>query len=864
MAIQQQSTELTEVQKKLQKSIKKYSESKSSSQQPKPVETKELSEDIKGRIEELQEKLARQIQIKMTENSIKSPFLSISDRFQANKDKKEALLKKLPEPLQTIVRKKDLDLEGLQKLLSVIANKSEQASQKKAKKEGDMVLKDDIQEIIDHYKALDRIQKSEKLRQIGNEKKPTNAELRDFLLSKHTTTLPAEVIDSLLILSNETAEPNLENIEESFKQIENFAEIELSASQNLMDAAKHYAENTLGVKINELNVPGKNKHLRQTVEAFIGLQESLEFQMMTPEQKHMAWAQKFQEITQGLTFNDQLMLFKALNEDCTLYKVTQKMLQESPEDFKIPASTNKDIKQIKREMNFFGDYLRISQRVLAQQPLRSMYQELADLEGKKSPELYDYKEYLKSKKDVSQLMMPDVVKKAVSAPSHSSPLMVASSAPQHQPQFQNTVLKRLSDLNLLKDAFNLTEDLTVQQKTLIETIPGGKKYLQDRELLKNAKESNVFIEAQKTSFYQLFNQNHESFFQAYAAEREDLLNKVNGVRINDEDVELYQQMHQDDCKKLNTLSQRSNDNPVFKQLDEFTQMGADLKNTYNAVVILGDVKPVGLADPASSNQVVGAELKNSTTFIQAPLTSQGIKLHDTARDVTFEVKQIDKGVINFGSDVLTQDEAKKDDLFMSISANILANWTPGKNVVLNVKEEKDALAFYYCMQKMSEHFKQIHKDNYPAEFDRFSMNNVQVRINGNMVNRDYLKTLQQQVQTQESINPFKAKDARLTALNSNIINTMTTDSYRCLQSQRFQNEISTFYSEVISEIDRAKKEGKNLKDVNPLTILEQMKNQGTIDPHIDTRQALQALNKLVDKDFPPESDSEHTSRRSPR
>jgi len=183
-------------------------------------------------------------------------------------------------------------------------------------------------------------------------------------------------------------------------------------------------------------------------------------------------------------------------------------------------------------------------------------------------------------------------------------------------------------------------------------------------------------------------------------------------------------------------------------------------------------------------------------------------------------------------------------------------------VVLNVKEEKDALAFYYCMQKMSEHFKQIHKDNYPAEFDRFSMNNVQVRINGNMVNRDYLKTLQQQVQTQESINPFKAKNERLTALNSNIRHPMTTQSYRWLQSQRFQNEISTFYSEVISEMDRAKKEGKNLEDVNPPTILERMKKKGTIDPRIDTRQALQALNIRVDNDSP-EPNSERTSSRRP-
>jgi hypothetical protein len=844
MATQQQSTELTEVQQKLSDSIQKY-KSTNSSVQSTGIFKKKLSVDIEEQMTELKTNLANTIQTEMLGNNIKEPFFR--NPFQANEEKKEALLRKLPEPLRTIVREKKLDLEGLQKLLVVIENKNEQASKKAAKKEGDMVLKDDIQEIIDHYKALARIQKSEKLRQIRDEEKPTNAQLRDFLLSKHTTTLPAEVIDSLLILSNGNTEPNLDNIVKSFKQIENFEEIESSPSQSLKDAAKHYAENTLGVR-SPYQYFKKGSIANETMVAFIKFLQDRQTLQMTEEERHLAWAQKFQEIVDKYDVTEREQLFKQLNAS-SFKKQYQDIKDRTDEDLSEPNGKPlirpEQIPAFRRETQFFGDYLRISQRVLAQHTFRSMYSELEAQAIPQDPKS-NYAEYKKDKlHTVPQLMMPDVVKQAVSA----SPLMVASSAPQSQ--FQNTDLQRLSELNLLKNAFDLSEDLRDDQKELIKTIPGGEKYLQDRELLKKVKESRVFEAPQLQVFDQLFHQNHEEFYEAYAREKKGLLDKVNAAQISGTDSALYQQIHREDCETLGRVTSQDEKFKaawsIHEQQQALTQESANLKNTYNSVVILGNYKPVALSagdstQVANQNQVSGQLVNVTQHFFDAPLTRKGVELTDESRQITFEVKQLDKGTIHFGnSNAQQMSNADKDKLFASISENILANWTPGKNVVLNVADENDALPFYYCMQKMSEHFKQIHKDNKYAAFDKFSMDKVQVCINGRSITQKQLEILKQQVKDQESLlNPLKTKYERLTDIKDSIPKTQE-HSYHFLAAARHAAEIEKYRQEVNSECYRIRAAGKEFKDKMQSNIFNRMKKEGVLPTVKDENSAGDAL-----------------------
>jgi hypothetical protein len=783
-------------------------------------------------------------------------------------DKKQQLLQMLPEPLKSILDNKDLTYEQLENLISKIQQQIEAKSKKAENEEEDRVLEDDIVEIVLEYEAIERIQKRNQQEQRQSQEEAKKQELTDFVsvCNKQPTIVDAAqlvtVVPTLLELSKQRG-VTLDNIVDKLEEKISSKESSLDdLPEALQQEAKARVFKTLGQRDNWQYFKDESSLANQTMKEFIKLQSTPEFQMMTDEQKHMAWAQTFQEKIVDKTTNSEDLdkLFNIFNNEKynkESHQNIKKLLdQEICDDLNNKTKTNQDSQQpytidqipaLRQELNFFGDYIRISQQALAQRSLRTMYSRFEEEKINKLPfeDKAKYQEYLKLKASVEQLAMPDCVKTitpsilpeqlisvaakapapAAASDSDADAILEVSGSTILDPKLQSSnsaeitdaKLKRLSQLNLAQACLkNLVTELSEEQIQLFKPISDGGKYCQDRQLLSKALQSELFTPGEKKGFQDLFHQNHASFLQAYAEEKRQLVGLINSSTISPQDVSNYQQLHKDDFDDVQKLARLETEIkgdekfkeilPVTERIQELTRVSADLKNKYDSVVILGNLKPVEITGPSTKPSEMGGSLIDEQKPYQIPFLAGGIKLHDDITNTTFEIKKLGEKNINFGrSDDSKMTEDQKNKLFISLSENILANWSPGKKVVLDVKNRDDALAFYYSMQKMSENFQTIHKER-GYKSAEFSMDNVKVRVNGHYMDTSGLKEL---AKKQESWSPL-GKNARLTTIGKEIEQSIKDHPYRHLAAERFQNEVSSWKLELEKERDSGKEVNKKL------------------------------------------------------
>lgn len=793
-------------------------------------------------------------------------FLDLSN-IKEIYDKKQQLLQMLPEPLKSILENKDLTYEQLENLISKIQQQIEAKSKKAENEEEDRVLEDDIAEIVLEYEAIERIQKRNQQEQRQSQEEAKKQELTDFVsvCNEHPTIVDAAqlvtVVPTLLELSKQRG-VTLDNIVDKLEEKIKTLDLDDSSPEIIKREAKEHVLKTLGQGMFYVDQSLEIK----TVNKFLELQSSPEFQMMTDQQKHMAWAQTFQGIIDDASEEERVKLFKTFAkwQNGTYHAINTNILTDDEILDDLNSSGKHEpfkknhLSAIKHTANFFGDYMRISQQMLAQQPLKSMYSELEQQEYTKlePQDKAKYKKYLDLKTSAEQLAIPECMKTAKPSSSNlsssSAPLISVSTSPSADQslvsEIQNTNLKKLSQLNLAQaELKNLDGDLSKDNITLLTSIKGGKQYCRDRQLLSKALASDLFNVDEKIMFKAFFNQNHASFLQAYAEEKRTLVGLINSSEIDPQDVSSYQQRHQDDFQAVQELARLESEIngdekfkeilPVTERIQELTRVSADLKNTYDSVVILGNLKPVEITGPSTKPSEMGGSLIDEQKPYQIPLAG-GIKLHDDITNTTFEIKKLGEKNINFGrSDDSKMTEDQKNKLFISLSENILANWSPGKNVVLDVKNREDALAFYYSMQKMSENFQTIHKER-GYKSAEFSMDNVIVRVNGYYMDTSGLK---ESAEKQESWSPL-GKNARLTTIGKEIEQSIKDHPYRHLAAERFQNEVSSWKL----ELEKARASGKEVNKELEVEVFKKMQKKFKL-------LTLSNVENATIKDYQPES-----------
>jgi hypothetical protein len=865
MAKQPLSKEWTEKKGGLEQSIDKY---KQLMADPGPIQT-----TLDTLIEKF-DKFESEKMYKLKSNTLESTTVSADSAPVKEVVLKQKLLNSLPEPLKTILAQKDLNLDELQKILFKIGEKLEKLKEKKDDAVEEDVLDDDIREIIQGYVALDRIRQKNTaaLEHIKNQ------EVRDFctVCTDRPTIVGAEkltdALPALIQIAAESEEVTLDNIVKKLEEKISSKESSLDElPEFLKQEAKAHVFKTLGKRDNWQYFKDESSLANQTMKEFIKLQSTPEFQMMTDEQKHMAWAQTFQEKIVDKTTNSEDLdkLFNIFNNEKynkESHQNIKKLLDtEICEDLNSKTQTNQDSQQpytldqipaLRQELNFFGDYIRISQQALAQRSLRTMYSQF-EVEKLPPQDKANYQEYLKLKASVEQLAMPDCVKTttpsippaqlisvagkaldpAPAADSDADAILEVSDLTILDPKLQSSNsaeikdanLKRLSELNLAQ-AWLTDLELKLSEKRieLLKTISGGEQYGQDRQLLSKALQSGLFKPEDEEGFKDLFHQNHGSFLQAYAEEKRKLVGLINKSNITPQDISEFQERHQDDFQAVQKLARleseiEKNDKikeilPVTARIQELTRVSADLKNKYDSVVILGNLKPVEITAPSEQvSQLGGTVIEETQKPYRIPLAG-GITLHDDMHDTTFEIKKLGDGKINFGrSDDPKMTEDQKNKLFISLSENILANWSPGKNVVLDVKNTDDALAFYYCMKKMSENFQKIHEEKKYKSSD-FSMNDVKVRVDGDFMDTSGLKNL---AEKQDSWMSPLGKTARLTTIGREIEQSMAKHPYRHVAEQRFKNEVFCWKS----EIEKLSKDGEKVDRAMGVEAYNRLKKQ---------------------------------------